>query len=44
MGYGRIGLGSLIAAACMATASGAPATEDAKTETVWTVQLKGISG
>ena len=44
MRHSVFGLGSLIAAACMATASANSALEETKTETVWTAQLKGISG
>ena len=44
MKYPMFALGSLIAVACMATANADSASEDAKTETVWTVQLKGVSG
>jgi len=48
MKYPMFGLLSLIAVACMATANADSASEDEKegkkTETVWTVELKGVSG
>ena len=38
------GTGVLIAAACMASANAGSAQEKPKTETVWTAELRGISG